>query len=145
MFTFSSYLNFGKLKSLLKRCILTFFDSFLVCKDVWDWTCGPVALCYDHALSDPFRPFPALSQLRPVLRPLRPKHFLDATRTSGLCLSNSPLRPASFVDAHPLGFSQWRSSECSPNQTYDWCNYASLLLFLLSLTYFLPHSNYLCI
>jgi hypothetical protein len=48
--------------------------------------------------------------------------------------TNILLCPASSVDAQPLGFLQWRSSECSPNQTYDLCNYASLLLFLLSFT-----------
>jgi hypothetical protein len=83
----------------------------------WFWGAPSVTSMHIPILSGHLRPHPGCGQLY-----------------GRYVLSNFPLRPASSVDAQPLGFPQWRSSECSPNQTYDLCNYASLLLFLLSFT-----------
>jgi hypothetical protein len=74
--------------------------------------------CTFRSFPVPFRPFTA--------------HSVCGLLYGCYIPTNILLRPASSVDAQPLGFSQWRSSECSPKQTYDLCNYASLLLFLLS-------------
>jgi hypothetical protein len=88
-------------------------------------------ICYDHALSNPF---PALSG--PVPTPA----WFTAVTSIPLSGCDSHFRLTSIQLAI---VSSWRSSEYSPNQTYDfsYCSYC-LLLHSLSLTHWLGDSSF---